>query len=184
MVLFSILYAVGNIAGLAVARVIDDKGAEQTLVVLASSLALGWIYGPIRSGCVDETVDPTRLALLPLRTSERFTVQVAVAMSGTGPAAALIGLSVGIPVGLSGFDAALPAVLLAGPVSVLVVFGMGRVVAAVLAIAQRSRAGRDLAVLVASLVAGALFVLAQLGSEFADARGERIVGWLAWAPWS
>jgi ABC-2 type transport system permease protein len=183
-VLFSVLYAVGNIAGLAVARVIDDTGAEQTLVVLASSLALGWIFGPILSGGVDETVDPTRLALLPLRTSERFTVQVAAAMSGTGPAAALIGLSVGIPVGFAGFDAALPAVLLAGPVSVLAVLGMGRVVAAVLAIAQRSRAGRDLAVLVASLVAGALFVLAQLGSEFADARGERIVGWLAWAPWS
>ncbi len=181
--LFSGGYALANIVGLAAARTLDDKGAAQTAVILVSSLAFGWIFGPVLTGGVDETVDPTRLALLPLRRNELFTVQIAAALSGTGPLAALVGLSIGLPLAFASLDTALPVMLLAGPVAVVGVLGMGRVAAALLAVAQRSRAGRDLAVLAASLIAGAFFVAAQLGGRFTDARGERILSWLAWAPW-
>ena len=95
------LYALGNIVGLASVRFSGDLAAERTLVLLAASMASGWIFGPILIGGVDETVDPTRLALLPLRRRDLFTVQLAGALSGVGPLAVLTGLAVGVPLGFS-----------------------------------------------------------------------------------
>ncbi len=180
--LLGTLYAVGNAVGLASVRFSGDVGAERTLVLLAASMASGWIFGPILIGGVDETVDPTRLALLPLRRRELFAVQLAGALSGVGPLAVATGLLVGIPLGFgtsplaAGFGAAAAVVL------VLMVAGLARSAAAALAIAQRSRIGRDLAVLAAALTAGALFVVAQLATSFSGERAAALVDALQWAP--
>ena len=175
-------YALGNIVGLASVRFAGDLAAERTLVLLAASMASGWIFGPILIGGVDETVDPTRLALLPLRRRQLFTVQLAGALSGAGPLAVLCGLAVGVPLGFT--TSVVGGVLSFGAavVLVLMVAGLARSAAAVLAIAQRSRIGRDLAVLAAALSAGALFVVGQLATSFSEERAAALVDALQWAP--
>lgn len=178
------LYALGNIVGLAASRFIGDVSSTRTLVLLVSSLASGWIFGPILIGGVDETVDPTRMALLPLKQSELFTVQLAAALSGVGPLAALVSLSIGIPLGFAPLGIGALVVLLAPVLTVVMIVGIARAVAACLTIAQRSRAGRDLAVLAAALMAGTLFVVAQLATSFSEARAAAIIDSLLWAPWA
>jgi ABC-2 type transport system permease protein len=177
------LYTVGNIVGLTSARWVDDIAAERTLVLLVSSLAMGWIFGPILVGGVDETVDPTRLALLPLRASELFTVQVAAALSGAGPLAALVGLTIGTSLGFAPAGALAVVVPLAAVATIGIVVGMARTAAATLAIAQRSRAGRDVAVLAAALLAGTLFVVGQLATNFSAERASNLISAIQWAPW-
>jgi ABC-2 type transport system permease protein len=177
------LYAVGNVVGLASARGANAAAAERTLVLLVSSLAMGWVFGPILVGGVDETVDPTRLALLPLRPGQLFTVQLAAALSGAGPLAALVGLSVGATIGFAPVGPLGAVVPLAAIAAVLLVVGLARSVAGVLAIAQRSRAGRDLAVLTAALLAGTLFVVGQLASDLSARRAATLVDAIQWSPW-
>lgn len=176
------LYALGNIVGLASVRFSGDPAAERTLVLLAASMASGWIFGPILIGGVDETVDPTRLALLPLRRRELFTVQLAGALSGVGPLAVLTGLSIGVPLGFATSPVGAVLTSCAAVVLVLMVAGLARSAAALLAIAQRSRIGRDLAVLAAALTAGALFVVGQLATSFSEERAGALVDALQWAP--
>lgn len=182
--LMSALFAIGNIVGLAAARHVADITAERTLVLLVSSLASGWIFGPILLGGVDETVDPTKLALLPLRRRELFTIQFAAALSGVAPLAALVGLAVGTPAGFATLGPGMLITIAAPVITIVMVVGIARSVAAVLTIAQRSRVGRDLAVLVAALSAGALFVVAQLATGVSGARAARLIDALQWAPWA
>lgn len=177
-------YAVANIVGLASARFVDEATGRRALILLVSSMASGWIFGPILIGGVDETVDPTRLALLPLRARELFTVQFAAALSGVGPLGALVSLAVGATVGFAPLGPAAVVAPVAAVLTVVMIVGLARVVAAALAIAQRSRAGRDLSVIVAALAAGALFVVAQLATGFSGERAATLIDALASAPWA
>ncbi len=178
------LYAIGNIVGLVWMRFAEDINAERTLVLLVSSLASGWIFGPILMGGVDETVDPTRLALLPLRSHELFTVQLAAALSGIGPVAAFVGLGIGVPIAFANDIVDVPIAIAIALVTVLTVAGFARAVSAMLALAQRSRAGRDLAVLAAAFLAGGLFVAGQMASSFTGTRATTIINGLQRAPWA
>lgn len=178
------LYALANIVGLASARFVSASTGERTLILLVSSMASGWIFGPILIGGVDETVDPTRLALLPLRARELFTVQLSAALSGVGPLGALASLIVGTTIGFATVGPAMIVPPLAAVTTVVMIVGLARAVAALLAIAQRSRAGRDLSVIFAALVAGALFVVAQLATNFSGARAGALLDTLRAAPWA
>lgn len=119
---------------------------------------------------------------MPLRRRELFAVQVAGALSGVGPLAVLAGLSIGVPLGFSTSVAGAVLSFAAAVVLVLMVAGLARSAAAILAIAQRSRLGRDLAVITAALTAGALFVVGQLATSFSEERAATLVDALQWAP--
>lgn len=177
-------YTLLNIVVLGSARTVQDAAAAETVTLLMSTMALGWVFGPVLIGGVDETIDPTRLAMIPLRESERYIVQLGAALSGTGPLAASIGLFVGLTIGHAGLGISLAVVPLAALSAILLMVGSGRCLAASLTIAQRSRAGRDLAVLFAALAGGALFTMAQLAREVADVRGSGFVPILEWLPWA
>lgn len=183
-IFLGLVYAAGNIAGLVWMRFAEDINAERTLVLLVSSLASGWIFGPILLGGVDETVDPTRLALLPLRRVELFTVQLAAALSGIGPVAAFVGLGIGVPLAFANDALDVPIAMVAAVVTVLTVAGFARAVAAILALAQRSRFGRDIAVLTAAFIAGGLFVAGQLASSFTGEAARTVIDGLQRAPWA
>ena len=133
----SAAYAIANVLGLLASRFVSDVAAERTLVLLVSSLASGWIFGPILIGGVDETVDPTKLALLPLRVRELFTIQLTAAMSGVGPLAALVSLTLGMPFGFAPLGPGLLVIIVAAVVTVVMIVAIARAVAASLAIAQR-----------------------------------------------
>lgn len=180
----ALAYTLLNIAALSQARTTDDAQAAATLILLMSSMALGWIFGPLLIGGVDETIDPTRLALLPLTTRDRHVVQLAGALSGVGPVSAMVGLVVGLAIGHTGWGISLLVVPVATVTAVLLMVGSARSLAAMLAIAQRSNAGRDIAVLFAALVGGAIFTMAQLASDVVAADRSALVDILGILPWA
>ena len=116
-----------------------EDAAAETLTLLMASMALGWVFGPVLIGGVDETIDPTKLALLPMSSTERYVVQLAAAMTGTGPLAAATGLCVGLTIGHTRLGISLFVVPLAAICAVFLMVGAARSLAALLAIAQRSR---------------------------------------------
>lgn len=177
----AIAYTVFNAVILGSARYATDADAAETLTLLMASMALGWVFGPVLIGGVDETIDPTRLALLPLTSTQRYVVQLAAALTGTGPLAATAGLFVGLTIGHTRLNASLLIVPLAAIVAVLLMVGAARSLAAVLAIAQRSRVGRDFAVLAAAIAGGSLFTMAQLARDV-GARADALVDALGWLP--
>lgn len=81
----AVAYTLFNAIVLGSARFTNSESAADTLTLLMASMALGWVFGPVLIGGVDETIDPTRLALLPLSSVERYVVQLSAALTGTGP---------------------------------------------------------------------------------------------------
>ena len=181
MVAAAVAYTLFNVMVLGAARFADDAAAADTLMLLMASMALGWVFGPVLIGGVDETIDPTRLALLPLRSHERYVVQLAAALTGTGPLAAASGLFVGLSIGHTRLGISIIVVPLAAVTAVLLMVGAARSLAALLAIAQRSRVGRDFAVLAAAIAGGTVFTMAQLARDV-GARADALVNAMGWIP--
>jgi len=175
------LYTIANVVLLGAARYVDDAAAAETLTLLMASMALGWVFGPVLIGGVDETVDPTRLALLPMQPSERYVVQLAAALTGTGPMAAATGLFLGLTIGHTRMSLSILTVPLAAFTAVFLMVGAARSLAAMLAIAQRSRVGRDVAVLMAALAGGVVFTMAQLARDV-GARADAVIDAMGWIP--
>jgi len=182
---FTVVAAVGytmfNAIVLGSARFASDTSETETLTLLMASMGLGWVFGPVLIGGVDETIDPTRLALLPMSSTERYVVQLSAALTGAGPLAAASGLLIGLVIGHTRFNISIVVVPLAAIGAVLLMVGAARSLAALLAIAQRSRVGRDFAVLAAAIAGGALFTMAQLARDV-GARADAIIEALGWIP--
>ena len=177
----AIAYTLFNVIVLGSARLATDASAAETLTLLMASMALGWVFGPVLIGGVDETIDPTKLALLPMSSADRYVVQLAAALTGTGPLAAATGLFLGLSIGHTRLGVSLLVVPIAAICAVLLMVGAARSLAALLAIAQRSRVGRDFAVLAAAIAGGSLFTMAQLARDV-GARADALVNALGWLP--
>jgi ABC-2 type transport system permease protein len=148
-------------------------------------LVLGWTLLPLVFFGVDETLDPARFALLPLRRRTLVTGLFAAALVGIPAAAALIATS-GLVLAawlLGGWTAA--AVAAVGVVSGLFLcVAVSRAVTSAFATMLRSRRVRDLAAILLAVFAALLGPLqvAALGAvERADwdrlAGVARVVGW-------
>lgn len=174
-------YALFNVVVLGSARLAEASSAADTLTLLMASMALGWVFGPVLIGGVDETIDPTRLALLPMSTTERYVVQLSAALTGLGPLAAGSGLLLGLTIGHTRLGLSILIVPVAAVCAVFLMVGAARSLAALLAIAQRSRAGRDFAVLAAAIAGGTVFTMAQLARDV-GARADTIVEAMGWIP--
>ncbi len=177
----AVAYTLFTAVVLGSARVASSDAAADTLTLLMASMALGWVFGPVLIGGVDETIDPTRLALLPLSSTERYVVQLSAALTGTGPLAASAGLLIGLPIGHTRLGLSILVVPIAAACAVLLMVGAARSLATLLAIAQRSRAGRDFAVLAAAIAGGTLFTMAQLARDV-GARADALITALGWIP--
>lgn len=180
----AVVYVILNIVVLGSARYSTDRDAAEMMILLMSSMAMGWVFGPVLIGGVDETIDPTRLALLPMSATERYVVQLAAALSGAGPMAAMVGLVVGLTLGQASFGVSVVIVPVAALAAVLMMVGSARALASVLAIAQRSRNGRDAAVLLAALAGGSLFTMAQLSRRVLDTGRSVLIDILSWLPFA
>ena len=177
----ALTYTVFNVIVLGSARFAGDESAADTLTLLLASMALGWVFGPVLIGGVDETIDPTRLALLPLSSTERYVVQLSAALTGTGPLSAATGLFLGLTIGHTRLGISIVVVPLAAICAVFLMVGAARSLAALLAVAQRSRTGRDFAVLMAAIAGGSLFTMAQLARDV-GARADALIEALGWIP--
>jgi ABC-2 type transport system permease protein len=165
--------AVGGCAVFAVPGLLGDARVAGTLLPLGGgALMLGWLFLPLVFFGVDESLDPARFALLPLRRRTLIAGLFAASLAGM-PAVATFGATLGTVESvrrLGGYLAG--SVQLLGIVlGLLLCAALSRAVTSAFATALRSRRARDLATVLLAVVAallGPLQLVALAGAERAD----------------
>ncbi|MEU8816293.1 ABC transporter permease [Actinoplanes sp. NPDC048796] len=171
--LLSGIFAVAGYAIFAVPGVLGDDQAAATLLPLGgAALVLGWVVLPLVFFGVDESLDPARFALFPLRRRALITGLFAAALVGLPTLATLVATAgtVSTAAQLGGTAAALTQ--LAGiVVGLLLCVAVSRAVTSAFATGLRSRRSRDLAVILLAVTAallGPLQLAVLAGLERAD----------------
>jgi ABC-2 type transport system permease protein len=141
-------------------------------------LALGWTLGPLVAFGTDETLDPSRLALLPLRPRQLMPGLLAASSLGVTPLATLIVLA-GAVLGFLPLGLGLPLVVAAALVQFLLCMVASRAVTTALSTMLRSRRARDLSIVLFSLALLAIGlggpILTGLVQALAGGRGEALL---------
>jgi ABC-2 type transport system permease protein len=145
-----VLFFAGSIVMALLATRFSGHNATNILVVLQVLQALGWAVSPLLAFGVDETLDPSRFALLPLTRRVLVRGLFVAALVGVLPIGnliALLGGAVAVADPWWTLVIAVPAALLQLVLCVL----LARAMAAGMSGLLRSRRGRDLAVLVGAV---------------------------------
>ncbi|MEU3184502.1 transporter [Streptomyces sp. NPDC006923] len=179
----TLLLAAGQFLGLVLLRGTDHAG---TLVVLLSAVfALGWAVMPLFFPSGDETLDPTRLVMLPLRPRPLIGALLVASLVGFGPLFTLC-LLAGSAVATAYGAAAVIVAVIAVPLVLLVCVALARAVATANVRLLSSRRGRDLAVLSGLVVAVGVqvvnFGVQRLGVSGGLAELEPVAKVVRWLP--
>ncbi|MER6357682.1 transporter [Streptomyces sp. NPDC001634] len=145
-----LLIAALQLIGLIALR--GNAHAATVAVLGAAILALGWAVLPLFFPSGDETLDPTRLVMLPLRPGPLVRALLTASLVGIGPLFTLClftGSVIAVAPGAAAYGTAVVAVVLA----LLICVALARAVAAANIRLLTSRKGRDLAVLSGLVVA-------------------------------
>ncbi|MER7702765.1 transporter [Kitasatospora sp. NPDC097605] len=170
----AVLYLLGAVAGLLFAagialatamlgHAVDTGSAGDAGVVLTGALTLGWAALPLFLFSSDESADPTRLTMLPLRPAPLLRGSVLAALLGPGPLISLVLLTGAALSGAAGGASAVAGVL-GVPLAVLTVVVLSRAVAAGNARLLSSRRGKDFAIF-GGLLFALLVQIANVGSQ-------------------
>ncbi|MGA4948491.1 transporter [Streptomyces lydicamycinicus] len=143
-VLVGLLFAAGVVTGLIALRGNAHVGA--LVVLLTGILTLGWAAMPLFFPASDETLDPTRLVMLPLRPRPLIVSLLVASLVGIGPFVTLA-LVTGSVIAVADGAAAAAVGVVAVVLVVLVCVSLARAVATASVRLLTSRRGRDLAVL-------------------------------------
>ncbi|MFF4271046.1 transporter [Streptomyces sp. NPDC001536] len=146
----TLLFAALQLIGLIALR--GNEHAVSVVVPLVAVLALGWAVMPLFFPSGDETLDPTRLVMLPLRPRPLVRALLAASLVGIGPLFTLC-LLVGAALSVAHGGAAYVVGVLGVALALLVCVALARTVAAANIRLLTSRKGRDLAVLSGLVVA-------------------------------
>ncbi|MGV9882404.1 transporter [Streptomyces sp. NPDC003006] len=149
-VALTLLVAALQLLGLIVLR--GNTHAATLCVLLVGVLALGWAVMPLFFPSGDETLDPTRLVMLPLRPRPLVRALLVASLVGIGPLFTLC-LAVGATIALARGAAAAVTGVLASALTLLICVALARAVAAANIRLLTSRKGRDLAVLSGLVIA-------------------------------
>ncbi|NBM20287.1 transporter [Streptomyces sp. GC420] len=178
----TLLFAALQLLGLIALR--GSEHAPTVVALLAGVLALGWTVMPLFFPGGDETLDPTRLVMLPLRPRPLVRALLAASLVGVGPLftlTLLAGSVVAVAEGAAGIVAGVAGAVLA----LLVCVALARAVAAANIRLLTSRKGRDLALLSGLVVAVGLQFLNFGAQRLSGAGGltaldpaAAVVGWL------
>ncbi|MFF8936598.1 transporter [Streptomyces paradoxus] len=179
---FALLFAGLQLIGLIALR--GHAHAESVVVLAVAVLGLGWAVMPLFFPSGDETLDPTRLVMLPLRPRPLVRALLTASLVGIGPLftlCLLAGSVIAVARGGAAFAVGVVAVVLA----LLVCVALARAVAAANVRLLTSRKGRDLAVLSGLVIAiGAQIV--NFGAQRIGASGlgelDPAAGVLQWVP--
>lgn len=120
--------------------------ADALAVFLIAVTALGWAVLPLFAGGGDETLDPGRMAMLPLRPKELLNALLVSSLVGIGPLFTAL-LAIGSVLAIAHGAAGAAVAVLAVPLVVLVCVALSRAVATANIRILTSRKGRDLALL-------------------------------------
>jgi len=167
---------------LAVAQLVSSDDAfvvRGTLVIGASLFTLAWTVLPLLSFGADESIDPARLTLLPLRRDPLMRGLLLASLVGPAPAFALLVL-LGAVIGFAGTTlAVVPVVVLL----VLFTVALARTVNTLLAATLASRKARDAVVIILPLLFLSLQALRFVNLTFlGQEEVERISDILMWLP--
>ncbi|MFF3451163.1 transporter [Streptomyces sp. NPDC002667] len=178
-----LLFAALQLIGLIALR--GNTHAQAVGVLLTVILAVGWTVMPLFFPSGDETLDPTRLVMLPLRPRPLVRALLAASLVGVGPLftfCLLLGAVISVAHGAAAYATAVVALGLA----LLVCVALARAVAAANIRLLSSRKGRDLAVLSGLVVAiGAQLVnfgAQRLGSAGGLSKLDPVTDVLRWIP--
>ncbi|CAM5483277.1 transporter [Streptomyces avidinii] len=169
---------------LSLALLRGNEHANAVVVLLAAVLALGWAFMPLFFPTGDETLDPSRLVMLPLRPRPLVRALLVSSLVGTGPLFTLC-LAVGSAIALAHGPAGAVAAVLAVPLLLLGCVALARVVATANVRLLTSRKGRDLALLSGLVIAVGVQVVNIAGQRLFQTGGlerlepaAQIVRWL------
>ncbi|MFJ5232996.1 transporter [Kitasatospora sp. NPDC088391] len=154
---FGLLFGLAATAGLVALH--GRAGAADAAAVLTAGLAVCWAAMPLFFFSGDESADPTRLTMLPLRPGALLRGTLLGSLIGPGPLVSLL-LLAGAAAAAGRGAGSLVAALLAVPLVLLTLVALTRAVGAGNARVLSSRRGKDFAVF-----GGLLFaVLTQIGN--------------------
>ncbi|MEU3715952.1 transporter [Streptomyces californicus] len=178
----TLLLAAGQVLGLVLLR--GNEHAGTVVVLLTGVVALGWAVLPLFFPSGDDTLDPTRLVMLPLQPRPLIRALLVSSMIGIGPLFTLC-LAVGSVLALAHGAAGVLFAVVAVPLTMLLCVALSRAVATANVRLLNSRKGRDLAVLSGLVIAvGIQFVnfgaqrLGQAGGLSALDPVAAVVRWL------
>ncbi|MET9885022.1 transporter [Streptomyces sp. NPDC006430] len=146
---FALVVACFAMLGLAMLH--GNAHAGTAVVLLAAILALGWTFMPLFFPTGDETLDPSRLVMLPLRPRPLVRALLASSLVGIGPLFTLC-LAIGSVVAVARGTAGAVAAVVAAPLLLLGCVTLARAVATANVRLLTSRKGRDLALLSGLLI--------------------------------
>ncbi|MEV0489089.1 transporter [Streptomyces atratus] len=149
-VVLTLLFAAGQLIALAALR--GHAQAGSLTVLLTGVLALGWAVMPLFFPSGDETLDPSRLVMLPLRPRPLVGALLVASLVGIGPLFTLC-LAAGSAFSVAHGAAAVVCAVVAVPLTLVVCVALARAVATANTRLLSSRKGRDLAVLSGLVVA-------------------------------
>ncbi|MFG1607017.1 ABC transporter permease [Actinoplanes sp. NPDC049265] len=187
---FGLLFGAGGAVGgfllLALPGFVDDRRVGEIMLPLAGALLLvGWLFLPLIFFGVDESLDPARFALLPLRRRTLITGLYAAAATGIPAVATLLATGgMVLSAGLLGGPGAALAQLVGVVLGLALCVAVSRAVTSAFATALRSRRARDLATVLLTVTAallGPLQLGVLAGAERADwdrvAQVATVIGW-------
>ncbi|GGQ04945.1 transporter [Streptomyces roseolilacinus] len=182
-IVFALLFAAGQLLGMLLLR--GHAQAATLAVLLTAVTALGWAVMPLFFPSGDETLDPTRLVMLPLRAGPLVWALLVASLVGIGPLFTLC-LAVGAGISVAHGAFAVAVAVFAVPLVLLVCLALARAVAAANIRLLTSRKGRDLALLSGLVVAIGIQVVnfgaQRLGQAGGLARLEPAADVARWVP--
>ncbi|MEU2115107.1 transporter [Streptomyces sp. NPDC016459] len=181
-IVFGVVLAAGTVLSFVLLRGSADAG---TIAVLMTGVtALSWAVMPLFVPGGDETLDPSRLVMLPLRPRPLIRALFVASLVGVGPVLTLF-LAFGAALSVAHGAAATVAAVVAVPLTVAVCVALSRAVAAANIRLLTSRKGRDLALLSGLVIAVGIQVvnfgaqrLSRPGGLTALEPAEAVVDWL------
>ncbi|MEV5882698.1 transporter [Streptomyces sp. NPDC052020] len=181
-VVVTLLFAALQLIGLIALR--GHAHVESLIVLLVAVLALGWAVMPLFFPSGDETLDPTRLVMLPLRPRPLVRALLTASLVGIGPLFTLC-MFAGSVIAIARGGAAFAVGAVGAVLALLVCVALARAVAAANVRLLTSRKGRDLAVLSGLVVAVGAQVV-NFGAQRIGASGlgelDPLGGVLRWVP--
>jgi ABC-2 type transport system permease protein len=182
-VVLVLLYALGSGAGMIALR--GNEYAPAAAATTATVLGLGWTVMPLFFFGGDDTLDATRLAMLPLRPRPLIRALLVSSLIGVGPLFTVL-LAAGATVAVAHGTAAAVTAVVAVALVLVTCVAVSRAVAAANTRLLTSRRGRDLAVLSGLFVAvGAQLMnlgLSSLSSHHGLHRVTSVTAVLRWIP--
>jgi ABC-2 type transport system permease protein len=143
------LLALFGFTSLAAARA--DPTGDSVAIVVFGIATLGWTVLPILGFGNDETLDPQRLATLPLTRRQLVTGVLAASLVGVAPLATFIAFTGALAGFAEGFTSTV-LILIAIVLNLLLCVVASRTLVAVLVPILRSRRGRDFTILAVTLL--------------------------------